>query len=87
MPSISFNVSGIENLLFNLDPNKTHHGPGVGISPYILKSCSTEIAPILEIIFKQSLNTGKLPPDWLTANSYLPCLQKVIVVLFQITDQ
>ena len=66
VPSISFNVSGIENLLSNVDPNKAY-GPD-GISLYILKSCSTEIAPILEIIFKQSLNTGKLPSDWLTAN-------------------
>ena len=30
---------------------------------YILKSCSAEIAPI-----KQSLNTGELPSDWLTAH-------------------
>ena len=66
MPSISFNVNGIQNLLSNLDPNKAH-GPDE-ISPYILKSCSAEIAPILEVIFKQSLNTGELPSDWLTAN-------------------
>ena len=32
MPSILFNISGIENLLSNLDPNKAH---GLdGISPY-----------------------------------------------------
>ena len=50
-PLISFNVNGIQNLLSNLDCNKAH-GPD-GISPYMLKSCSAEIAPILEIIFKQ----------------------------------
>ena len=44
MPSISFNISGIQNLLSNLDPNKAYWPDG--ISPYILKSCSTEIAPI-----------------------------------------
>ena len=66
MPFISFNVSGIKSLLSNLDPNKAHVSDG--ISPYILKSCSTEIVPLLEIIFRQSLNTGKLPSDWLTTN-------------------
>ena len=85
MPSISFNVSGIENLLSNLDPNKAH-GPD-GISPYILKSCSTKIAPILEIIFKQSLNTGKLPSDWLTANICPVFKRGNRIVLLQITDQ
>ena len=34
----------------------------------ILKSCSTEIAPILEVVFKRSLKIGELPSDWLTAN-------------------
>ena len=68
MPFILFNVNGIQNLLSNLDPNKAH-GPD-GISPYILKSCSAEIAPILEVIFKQSLNTGELQSDWLTANIF-----------------
>ena len=33
-----------------------------------LKSCATEIAPILHIIFKQSLNLGILPSDWLSSN-------------------
>ena len=73
MPSISFNVNGIQNLLSNLDPNKAH-GPD-GISPYLLKSCSAEIAPRLEVIFKQSLNTGELPSDWLTAN-FFPVFKK-----------
>ena len=56
--SISFNVNGIQNLLSNLDLIK----PMV-LMEHILKSCSIEIAPILEVIFKQSLNTGELPSD------------------------
>ena len=84
MPSISFNVNGIQNLLSNLDPDKAH-GPD-GISPYILKSCSAKIAPILKVIFKQSLNTGELPSDWLTVN-ICSVFKKVTVVLLQITDQ
>ena len=63
MPSISITTNGIQHLLSNLDQNKAQVPDG--ISPYVLKTCSTEIAPILEV---QSLNTGKLPADWLTAN-------------------
>jgi len=34
----------------------------------ILKLCSAELAPVLTVIFNQSLNTGELPNDWLIAN-------------------
>jgi len=30
--------------------------------------CCDEIAPVLAVIFTQSLNLGNLPKDWLTAN-------------------
>ena len=30
--------------------------------------CASEIAPILQMLFTQSLNTSTLPEDWLTAN-------------------
>jgi len=66
MPAISFSTSGIQTLLYNLDPNKVQ-GPD-RIVPFVLKNCAAEIAPILEIIFKQSLNSGVLPSDWLSAN-------------------
>ena len=66
MPAISITSNGIKNLLCNLDPNKAM-GPDK-ISPYILKYCAAEISPILQIIFTQSLNTGKLPSDLLKAN-------------------
>ena len=42
--------------------------PGSNVlSTYILKQCASEIASILQILL-QSLNTGILPEDWLTAN-------------------
>ena len=66
MPAISFTTSGIETLLSDIDPNKAQ-GPDK-IAPFILKSCATEIAPILQVIFKQSLNLGILPSDWLSSN-------------------
>jgi len=33
-----------------------------------LKHCAQEIAPILEVIFTQSLSSSSLPKDWLMAN-------------------
>jgi len=66
MPPISLSTAGIESLLFNLDTTKT---PGPDHVPsYVLKHCAHEIAPILDVIFKQSLNSGDLPIDCLTAN-------------------
>ena len=66
MPPISLSTAGIESLLFNLDTTKAS-GPD-HVPSYVLKHCAPEIAPILEVIFKQSLNSGNLPTDWLIAN-------------------
>ena len=66
MPTISLNVEGIYRLLNDLDVNKA---PGSDKIPNrILKYCATEIAQILQVIFNQSLTSGNLPDDWLTAN-------------------
>jgi len=67
MPSITFSVDGIQHQLSLLDTNKTS-GPDVNIHPYILKNCANEIAPILQVIFTQSLDTAILPSQWLMAN-------------------
>ena len=37
-------------------------------SPLIFSNTASEIAPILQMLYMQSLNTGTLPEDWLTAN-------------------
>ena len=66
MSNITFSVSGIQYQLTKLDANKAR-GPN-NISPFILKHCATEISPVLQVIFTQSLNTGTLPSDWLQAN-------------------
>jgi len=66
MASITFSVAGIQQQLSLLDSNKAS-GPD-NIHSYILKNCANEISPILQIIFTQSLNTGRLPSDWLVAN-------------------
>ena len=66
MPTLSISQSGIQQLLSTLDEQKSS-GPDL-ISPYILKHCANEIAPILQVIFTQSLSTSSLSSDWLSAN-------------------
>ena len=38
------------------------------IHPLVLKHCSYELAPILKVIFTQSLNTCSIPLDWILVN-------------------
>ena len=58
MPNISFSAHGIQLLLENLVPGKAP-GPD-GLSTYIFKYCASEIAPILQVLYTQSLSTGTL---------------------------
>jgi len=39
-----------------------------GIPSIVLKHCAAEIVSILQNIFTQSMSTGIVPSDWLTAN-------------------
>ena len=66
VPPITFTVNGIQKQLSTLNINKAS-GPD-NISGRILQICATEIAPILTVLFSQSLNTGEVPLDWLSAN-------------------
>ena len=66
MSDISFSIDGIVNLLQCLDVNKSP-GPD-GIPPVVLKTCALEFAPILQVIFTQSITTNSIPDDWLLAN-------------------
>jgi len=63
MHPISISTDGIQELLMEIDTKKAS-GPD-SIPAWVLKHCATEIAPIL---LGQSLNTGHIPHDWLTAN-------------------
>ena len=65
MPDIIITLQGIKNLLNGL---KTHKASGPDtISAMILKETSDIIAPILQVIFQISLDTGRVPVDWTTA--------------------
>jgi len=63
---ITVEVDGVYNLLTNLDPHKAA-GPD-GIPSKLLKETASQIAPLLTFIFQASLNQGKLPSDWKSAN-------------------
>ena len=65
MPDIIITLQGIKNLLNGL---KTHKASGPDtISATILKETNDIIAPILQVIFQISLDTGRVPVDWTTA--------------------
>jgi len=66
IPDMPISQHGIQDLLSTFDVQKASV-PDL-ISPYILKHCANEIAPILQVIFTQSLSTSSLPFDMLSAN-------------------
>ena len=63
---LQISVEGVAKQLSDLNPNKAT-GPD-GLHPRLLKSVSTQIAPVLQSIFTQSLTTGDVPEDWRSAN-------------------
>jgi len=65
MENIVITRDGIEKILNNLNPNKAS-GPDK-ISPRLMQTLSTEIAPFLTKIFKASLEVGISPNDWKSA--------------------
>lgn len=65
LEDITITVQGVRKLLTNLDPNKAS-GPD-NLSTRVLKELSDEVAPILTMIFRSSLESGMVPADWKTA--------------------
>ena len=65
MESISISVNGIAKLLKDLNPHKAA-GPDQ-IKPLVLQMLPDTIAPVLQVIFQRSLDTGRVPKDWSTA--------------------
>ena len=66
MANIEFTTQGIVKLLQKLKPAK-FAGPD-NIPTRILKEYAFHIAPVLQVIYTQSYQTGILPNEWLTAN-------------------
>ena len=66
IPFLAINTQGIAKLLSEVDITKAT-GPD-NIPCRILKANASVLAPILQVIFSQTLQTGNLPQDWLLAN-------------------
>ena len=66
MQDIEISLNGLLKLLKNPTPGKAA-GPDK-LKPLLLKELRDEIAPIIKVIFEKSLQIGKLPSEWVTAN-------------------
>ena len=66
LSKIHISEEGVRKLLKGLNPNKAC-GPD-GISPRVLKELADEVAPILTLLFRTSMDTGTVPEDWRSAN-------------------
>ena len=65
MPDIDISLNDLLKLLKNLKPGKVA-GPDK-LKPLLLEDLRDEIARIIEVIFEQSHQSGKVPPEWVTA--------------------
>ena len=65
MPNITVSLNGILKLLKDLNPHKAA-GPGL-LKSLVIQRLSEVIAPVLQVIYKKSLDTGRVPKDWSTA--------------------
>ena len=73
MPNIQISAQGIEKLFKGLNLHKAA-GPDK-LKPIVLQTLHKELAPIFQLIYQRSLDTGKLPSIWKEAN-VSPILRK-----------
>ena len=66
MGEITVDPKGVLKLLNNLNIHKAS-GPD-GLSARVLKEWSSEISPVLALIYNESLAQGTVPDDWRQAN-------------------
>ena len=66
IPHLTISTPGITKLLKNINPHKAT-GPD-SINGRVLEEPHEQIAPILQLIFKKSFDTGQTPTDWKYAN-------------------
>lgn len=62
MPPITISLEGITKSLDSLNESKAT-GPDE-ISPKVLKACSSIVSQYIYIIYRKSLESGRLPQDW-----------------------
>ena len=61
-PPIIISLAGILKMLTGLDPTKAA-GPDT-IKAIVRRSLTDQVASLLQIIFKKSLDSGQIPSDW-----------------------
>ena len=66
LSSVSFSRDDIAKIIQNLDPNKAHGHDNISIRMF--KICGSSINKPLEMIFKQSIETGFFSSEWKKAN-------------------
>ena len=66
MPPIVISTNGVRKLLSGLNTNRAV-GPDK-LPTRLLKDFAEFVAPVLQVIFQQSIDTGVLPEDWKQAN-------------------
>ncbi|MCG8047766.1 MAG: reverse transcriptase family protein, partial [Candidatus Thiodiazotropha endolucinida] len=66
MEELNITINGIVKLLKDLNPYKSP-GPD-NIGPRVLKELADDVAPLLLLIYRKSLDTGEVPDDWRSAN-------------------
>jgi hypothetical protein len=65
MPDIQVTTEGVRKLMKNLNPSKASSPDN--IPARLLKDYGDIIAPILQIIFQRSLDSGQIPKAWRSA--------------------
>ena len=65
MPDITVSLNGVLKLLKDLNPHRAA-GPDQ-LKPIVLQRLWDVIAPVLQVIYQKSLDTGRVPYDWNTA--------------------
>ena len=65
MPDITVSLNGVLKLLKDLNPHRAA-GPDQ-LKPIVLRRLWDVIAPVLQVIYQKSLDTGRVPNDWNTA--------------------
>ena len=68
MDKIEITESGITKLLSELNADKAPGPDELSNLGLLLKNVAKEISPFLKDIFEQSIQTGKLPDEWVEAN-------------------
>ena len=67
-------TEGVIKLLKGLNPLKALRPDE--LHPRVLKELANELSPVFAYLFKQSLDPGKIPKEWLLAN-ICPLFKKV----------